>query len=308
MKVLNEREKKLRQIAMMNLNVGNKTEKEAAKKFLKDIGLSDESIEKIEGKGKKKEKVEESLNEEHIITGINDEKQAQETLKKKGILFNKIDREDKNSIFIFVKDGKKLKIGSYNPVKKELVITNMNESLNEECQCEKCPEEKHKKCKKPTKKAKKMMSPNDEIEESETLEECGCNDNKDSSDRILNILSKKKKKIVKEEEKEQCECGSKEFNKTFKYTTKDASYESDKPFKVCKKCGNVSKIKNLKEEEIKDKINSVDMAQGALKAKNINWNKTEKVGNKTVWKNGDTIVGAWDPSWGTIRTGEDLLK
>jgi len=159
MKSLNEREKKMRGIAMMNLNVGSKTEKEAAKRFLKDIGLSDDAIENIENKGKKKEKVEES-------------------------------------------------------------------SLNEECDCEKCDKEKHSKCNKPSKKCKK-------------------HDNKADM---------------------------------------------------------------MGEEEIRDKINTVGSAQELLRAKKINFDKTEKIGNKTVFKQGTTIVGTWDPSWGTVRTGEDLMK
>lgn len=233
MKVLNEREKKLRQIAMMNLNVGNKTEKEAAKKFLKDIGLSDESIEKIEGK--KKTKVEESLPgypigslggstgksiDKNKVKQIEDEKKKNWKFVKNlpdGMMEIKI--EGGPDIGYIHAD--KVTVG------KDGVVTwkkNIKESLDEACDCQKCSPEKHAKCNKPTKKCKKNM---DDV---------------------------------------------------------------------------------VKEEMIADKINSVDSAQKALQAKKINWTKTEKIGNKTIWKSGDAIVGAWDPSWGTIRTGEDLLK
>jgi hypothetical protein len=140
MKVLNERNKKFRGIAMQNLVTGSKKEKEAAKRFLLDIGLSDEAISKIEGKNK----VEESV--------------------------------------------------------------------------------------------------------------CGC------------MKDKKKKK--------------------------------------CNKC---EKEIELKEEEVKTGVNSLESAQQFLQAKKIGFNKTEKVGDKTVFKQGDTIVGAWHPSWGTVKTGENLL-
>lgn len=165
-KSLNEREKKMRGIAMQNLVTGSKKEKEAARKFLLDIGLSPDAVDNIEGK----QKVEES--------------------------------------------------------------------------------------------------------------HCGCGKGKDSTVKCPR-------------------CGEK----------------NEKSDKKCLACGaNLNPgrpdddMKNLKEEEIKTGVNSIESAQNMLKAKKINFDKTEKVGDKTVFKSGDTIVGAWHPSWGTVRTGEDLLN
>lgn len=191
MKILNERDKHKRNLAMQTLNIGDdissKMSKKDAKKFLKDLGFSDEKIAEIEGKGKGIK--ESSLNEEHIIKGVSDIKHAQEILKKKNILFNGIKNSDNgNKEFYYGvkndKGTKNLRIGYFNPNKKELVIT----------------------------------------------------------------------------------------------------------------------------EEIQVKINSPQAAEGQLRAKNLQWNKVEKEGTKTVWKKDNVVVGAFDPSWGTVRTGEDLLK
>jgi DNA-directed RNA polymerase subunit RPC12/RpoP len=78
----------------------------------------------------------------------------------------------------------------------------------------------------------------------------------------------------------------------------------------CPRCGkkNINMPKEMvKEDMTTDKINSVGAAEGQLKAKNVMWDKTETLGNKTVWKKGGAIVGVYDPSWGTVKTGEDLL-
>ena len=170
MKVLNEREKKFRNIAMQNLVTGNKNEKAAARKFLLDIGLSDAAIDNIEGKQKVEEKIEEG---------------------------------------------------------------------------------------------------------------CGCGKGKkDSSVKCPRCGEKNEKS-----DKKCLACGSK----------LNTSVADDD-------------MKGLKEEEIKTGVNSIESAQNMLRAKKINFDKTEKVGDKTIFKQGTTIVGAWHPSWGTVRTGEDLLN
>ncbi len=193
MRVLNEKDKKVRALAMQTLNVGDDVAtgmtKERAKKFLKDIGLSDKKIAELEGK--KKPKVEEAA-----MMPVSSDSYLQQDEK----------------------DEKKKKKKSCGCNEQEI-----NESLNE-CDCQKCDDEKHKKCGKPNKKAKKKK----EIEDMT--------------------------------------------------------------------------------EEVNDKINSVDSAQNALKAKNLQWDKVEKMGNKTIWRKGGMVVGAFDPSWGTVRTGEDILK
>ena len=78
---------------------------------------------------------------------------------------------------------------------------------------------------------------------------------------------------------------------------------------VNKDCPSCSKKEDKKvNEEITQKVNGVPAAEGFLKAKKIEWDSTTKDGNKNVWKKGNAIVAAYDPSWGTVRTGEDLLK
>ena len=167
MKVLNERDKKFRNIAMQNLVTGSKKEKEAARRFLLDIGLSDKAVDKIEGKQK--------------------------------------------------------------------------------------------------------------VEESVVEEGCGCGKGK-KSDTI------------------KCpRCGEKNTTGEKKCLACDTKLTQPMP------------KDDLREEEIKTGVNSIESAQNMLKAKKIEFNKTEKVGDKTVFKQGDTIVGAWHPSWGTVRTGEDLV-
>jgi hypothetical protein len=106
MKVLNERQKKTRQLALMNLNVGTKKEKEAARRFLLDIGLSADTVDDLEGKGE----VEESLKEE-MFNKINSVESAQSLLKAKKINFNKTEKV--GNITVFKQDD--VVVGEWNP-------------------------------------------------------------------------------------------------------------------------------------------------------------------------------------------------
>lgn len=247
MKMLDERQKAKKYWAVNTLGLEEATleEKNQAKKFLKDIGISDETVEKLEKGGKKKkkkeeEKVEESLDEVVILKGD----ARRNALTKK--LFGKNDYykltpEEKKKVdnanvdkkvshgfdeFKCANCGKKY-IGSIQDpdnqcsscAKKGLQRESCT-GLNE-CNCQKCADDKHAKCNKPTKKSKKN-----------------------------------------------------EFG--------------------------------LEEEEIKDKINSPEAGEAFLKAKGINWDSVDVLPTGKVWKKNKQIVGAWDRSWGTVKTGNDV--
>lgn len=209
--------------------------KTAAKKYLKEIGVSDETINKltyVSPKKEKKVKEESVLNEESAA-----EKFARVNAGEKAI------SQDRMKINL-------AKRGYKNPDEKCPECG----ALNKNCTC----------------KDKKLATPTGSL-----------------SDRIANHMVKESKKS----EKSECTCGHK--------------FDGD----VCPKCGMPKTAKKkVNEMELTSKVNSVGAAEGALKARNITWDKKETVGKSTVWKKGGAIVGAFDPSWGMVKTGEDLLK